>query len=150
MFYDQLLFCNLLFSCVRTVISMNSKTLPNLELLIYKAQQILLNDKDFVSAFSKVCAKEKITGYFLVPDFDVEVFSQTWSNTATGFDGPNTMSGQAITDAYTTVMHECITNTYVVFFDNKPCYKVNDPNECFMNDLKNHCLKGIAEAKDAY
>lgn len=132
---------------------MSNKTLPNLELLIYMAQQILLNDKDFVSAFNKVCAEAKSKGsfgYFLVPDFDVEVFSQTWSNAATGFDEPNTTSCQAITDAYTTVVHECITNTYVVFFDNKLCYKVNDPNECFMDDLKNHCLKGITKAKDAY
>lgn len=129
---------------------MSSKTLPNLELLIYKAQQILSNDKDFLPAFNKVCSKEKITGYFLVPDFDVEVFPQTWSNAATGFDEPNTVSCQAITDAYTTVVYERITDTYVVFFDNKPCYKVNNPNECFMNDLKNHCLKGIAGAKDAY
>ncbi len=129
---------------------MSSKTLPNLELLIYKAQQILSNDKDFLPAFNKVWVEEKSTGYFIVPDFDVEVFPQTWSNAATGFDEPNTVSCQAITDAYTTVVHERITDTYVVFFDNKPCYKVNNPNECFMNDLKNHCLKGIAEAKDAY
>lgn len=129
---------------------MNSKTLPNLELLVYMARQILLKDKDFVSAFNKVCAEAKSTGYFIVPDFDVEVFPQTWSNAATGFDEPNTVSCQAITDAYTTVVHECITNTYVVFFDNKLCYKVNDPNECFMDDLKNHCLKGITGAKEAY
>ena len=116
---------------------MSNKTLPNLELLVYMAQQILLNDKDFVSAFNKVCAEAKSKGSF--------GYSQTWSNAATGFDEPNTMSCQAITDAYTTVVHECITNTYVVFFDNKLCYKVNDPNECFMDDLKNHCLKGITD-----
>lgn len=127
-----------------------SKELPNLELLLYKAQQILSNDKDFVSTFNKVCAEAKSKGYFLAPDFNVEVFSQTWSNTATGFDEPNTVSGQAITDAYTTVVHERITDTYVVFFDNEPCYKVNDPNDAFMNDLEKHRLKGITGAKEAY
>lgn len=106
------------------------KKLPNLELLLYKAQQILSN--------------------IITPDFDVEVFSQIWSNTATGLDEPNTVSGQAITEAYTTVVHERITDTYVVFFDNKPCYKVNNPNDAFMNDLKNHHLKGITEAKEKY
>lgn len=121
------------------------KKLPNLELLLYKAQQILSNDKDFVLTINKVCAEAKIS-----PDFDVEVFSQVWSNTAIGFDEPNTVSGQAITEAYTTVVHERITDTYVVFFDNKPCYKVNDPNDVFMDDLKNHHLKGIAEAKEKY
>lgn len=127
-----------------------SKKLPNLELLLYKAQQILSNDKNFVPAFNRVCAEAKSKGYPLSLDFDIEVFSQTWSNTATGFDGPNTFSGQAITEAYTTVVHERITDTYVVFFDNKPCYKVNDPNDVFMNDLKNHHLKGITEAKEQY
>lgn len=127
-----------------------NKKLPNLELLLYKSQQILSNDKDFVPAFNRVCAEAKSKGYFLSPDFDVEVFSQTWSSTATGFDEPNAVSGQAITDAYTTVIHERITDTYVVFFDNKPCYKVNDPNDAFMNDLENHRLKGITEAKEAY
>lgn len=127
-----------------------NKTLPNLELLLYKAQQILSNDKDFISAFNKACAEAKSKGYLLTPDFDVEVFSQTWSTTATGFDTPNTFSGQAITDAYTTVVHERITDAYIVFFDNKPCYKVNDPNETFMNDLERHRLKGITGAKEAY
>jgi len=128
----------------------NMEKLPNLELLLYRAQQILSNDKDFIPTFNKVCAEAKSKGYFLSPDFDVEVFSQVWSNTATGFDEPNTVSGQAITEAYTTVVHERITDTYVVFFDNKPCYKVDDPNDVFMDDLKNHHLKGIAEAKEKY
>lgn len=127
-----------------------NKTLPNLELLLYKAQQILSNDEDFIPAFNKACAEAKSKGYFLAPDFDVEVFSQTWSNTATGFDNPNATSGQAITDAYTTVVHERVTDTYIVFFDNKPCYKVNDPNEYFMNDLERHHLKGITRAKEMY
>lgn len=129
---------------------MSSKSLPNLELLVYQARQILTNDKDFVSAFNKACAETKREGYLLAHDLNVDVFPQTWSNTATGFDEPNTVSGQAITDAYTTVVHERITDTYVVFFNNKPCYKVNNPNECFMNDLKNRCLKGITGAKEAY
>lgn len=127
-----------------------SKALPNLELLLYKAQQILSNDKDYVLAFNKACDEAKSEGYFITPDFDIDVFSQTWGNTATGFDNPNVISGQAFTDAYTTVVHERVTDTYIVFFDNKPCYKVNDANKAFMNDLDRRHLKGITEAKEVY
>ena len=127
-----------------------NKSLPNLELVLYKAQQIVSKNETFIHAFDTTYKAAKDKGYNIIPDFDIEVFSQTWASTATGFDEPGTMAGQAITDAYTTVVHERITDMFVVFFDNRPCYLVDNPNETFMDDLAKHRLKSVSEAKEAY
>lgn len=127
-----------------------NKDLPNLELLLYKAQQIFSKTEGFITAFGDAFKTAKSKGIYLSPDFDIEVFSQTWATTATGFDDGESMAGQAITDAYTTVVHERITDMYIVFFGGKPCYLVDNPNDTFIKDLTDHRLKGVKEAKEAY
>lgn len=63
-----------------------NKSLPNLELLLYKAQQIVSKNETFIHAFDTTYKAAKDKGYNIIPDFDIEVFSQTWASTATGFD----------------------------------------------------------------
>lgn len=109
---------------------------PNIELLEYKAKVYLSKDEEFVEQ-----SKDKML------DFEAIVFPQTWGSTALGFGG---FGGQAMTRAYTTVIHEIRTDTYVVFFGSKAAYKVTDANENFLQDLKNHFLVSVNEAHGRY
>ncbi len=84
----------------------------------------------------------------------VDMFSQTWPNTAGGFSGPGMMAGQAFTTEITTVMKIHVYDTkeeyYGVFFGNKPAYIVDHANETFFEDLKNRQMKSKYEAKKVY
>ena len=123
---------------------------PNLELLEYKTRELLLKDNDFVEGFRKLKEKDR----YLCMDFDAQVFPQLWSNTCTGFDimedGSPAWGGSAFTKEYTTVMHETNTDTYVVFFGDRPCYKVADANEKFLADLAARSMAPLSEAKKNY
>lgn len=117
--------------------------LPNLELLLYKAKQILKNDKSFEEHILK--------GKIDYLDFEVMCFKQTWGNTSCGFDEPvGSLSGQAMTDEYTTVVIEHKTDTYVIFFGERPAYKVNDPSDKFVEDLNSRELASVSRAKTLY
>ena len=81
-------------------------------------------------------------------------FSQIWPNTACGFSEPGMVSGQAFTTEITTVLKvetypNCETY-YGVFFGNKPAYMVEQANDVFLEDLKNHNFKSVYEAKKVY
>ena len=84
----------------------------------------------------------------------VDMFPQTWSNTAGGFSEPGMMSGQAFTTEITTVMQVYVHDTkeeyYGVFFSNKPAYIVDHANETFFEDLKNRQMKSKYEARKVY
>lgn len=123
-------------------------TFPNLELLAYIAEQTL-NTK-----FSDKVKKFKETNRYFYPAFQSIVFPQTWSNTATAFDvtasGAPTIAGQALTTAYTVVMHEPVMDLYMVFVDNRLCYAVDEPNEKFLSDLNQHNLLCLSKALKEY
>lgn len=123
---------------------------PNLELVLYKAQQLLSRDKEFVD----VLAERRKTEKHLRIDFTLEVFPQMWGSTCTGFDvtenGEPTVGGCAMTEEYTIVIHERTTDCYCVFFGEQPCYKVTNANKDFYDDLKNHCMASLSEAKKRY
>lgn len=125
-------------------------TPPNLELLLYKAQQILAHDEEFVAALNE---KKKERGHVSV-DFDIEVFSQVWGSTCTGFDvcedGSQAMGGSAMTKEYTTVIHERVTDCYCVFFGDRACYKVTNANDDFYEDLANRQMVSLSKAKTRY
>ena len=88
--------------------------------------------------------------------FKMYVFPQTWSSTALGFDG---CGGQAITEAYTTVVRmilykvesgkgtnrmvhiESEENIYAVFFDGRIAYMCLNPNSEFFRDFDRMCMK---------
>lgn len=122
---------------------------PNLELIVYKAKQALAADPEFKAALEE---KRKSSRAFL--DFDLQVFSQIWGSTCTGFDvcpdGSPAVGGCAMTKEYTTVVHELLTDTYCVFFGDRACYKVTDANEDFLEDLRSHNMASLSEAKKRY
>lgn len=90
--------------------------------------------------------------------YTADMFTQTWSNTATGFDLEPLYSGQAFTNEYTTVMRLDylipINNNafipkllYGVFFGNKLAYILKNPNPKFDLDLENRCVKSQKNAR---
>lgn len=118
---------------------------PNLELLVYRAKLMLQNDEDYKA---KLAAVPKHEHFSPRPDFSVIVFPQTWGSTALGFDG--NFGGQTITRAYTTVIHESLTGTYMVFFGDRPAYKVQDATDQFFTDLSERNLKSTSQAAMCY
>ena len=93
---------------------------PNLELLEFKARVMLSKDSEFTEEVDK---KRKENKYRSV-EFEAIVFSQMWGSTCTGFDvlkdGSPAIGGCAMTKEYTTVMHELLTDSYIVFFGAEP------------------------------
>lgn len=117
---------------------------PNLELLEYITENTaceLFKDVLIMSTYHK---------------FKMYVFPQTWSSTALGFDG---CGGQAITEAYTTVVEmtsykfesgkdirgivykELEDKVYAVFFDGRIAYMCLNPNSEFFRDFDRMCMK---------
>ena len=88
-----------------------------------------------------------------------DMFMQTWSNTATGFDLEPVCSGQAFTDEYTTVMElewyelSSVDNKlhtkylYGVFFGNKLAYILKNPNQKFEFDFRDRCMNSQKNAR---
>lgn len=130
--------------------SLYNAAVPNLELLLYKAQQLLAHDEEFIKALKK--RKDELN--HLSVDFDVIVFSQVWGNTCTGFDitpdGSPAVGGCAMTKEYTTVIHETVTDCYCVFFGDRPCYKVTNANQNFHEDLMKRQMASLSKAKERY
>lgn len=69
------------------------------------------------------------------PQFEINVFLQTWGSTCLGFGG---IGGQAMTSAYTTVIWEENTGIYGVFFNEGLGYVINNPNDLFMESINSH------------
>ena len=125
---------------------------PNLELLEYKAKQLLSQDESFIAAV-EAYKKENHTKYACF-DFNTTMFPQVWGSTCCGFDvaadGSPANGGSAMTKEYTTILHETLTGSYVVCFGDRPCYKVTNPSEDFINDMRQHCMASLSEAKGRY
>lgn len=76
-------------------------------------------------------------------EHDIEVyamFAQTWGSTALGFGG---LGGQAITDAYTTVLKSCLGMGYSVYFGGRFAYHINQPNDQFFKDIAGRCMSSV-------
>ena len=125
---------------------------PNLELLEYKAKQLLSQDKEFLSAV-EAYKKENNTKYACF-NFNTTMFPQVWGSTCTGFDvaadGSPAIGGSAMTKEYTTILCETLTGSYIVCFGDRPCYKVTNPSEDFFNDMMQHRMVSPSEAKGRY
>lgn len=123
---------------------------PNLELLEYKAIMYLSRDKEFVRILDE---KKRDNKYALV-EIEAVMFPQIWGSTCTGFDvtedGSPTLGGCAMTKEYTTVLHELATDTYIIFFGEKMCYKVTNANAKFFEDLQKRRMASLSEAKRRY
>lgn len=128
---------------------------PNLELIDYKARLYLSKDEKWKEKFDKI--KENYR-FIIRPNLHAVVFSQLWGSTCTGFDiivhddgtTEPAFGGAAMTEAYTTVMHESYTDYYLVFIGDKLCYVVDEPNEAFLDDLKERQLAGLSRAREIY
>lgn len=121
--------------------------IPNLDLLIYQAQLILSANKSY-QHFKDEYNQSHI--FRLRPNFQADAFVQTWSDTSTGLGMPGGFSGQAMTDAYTVVVHELNSDMYVVFYDTEPAYIVDHPSKRFLDDLRNRNLLEKYKAEEAY
>ena len=135
--------------------------LPNLELLQYKAEEILLKtpafkDKleEYIRSRNDLSGTAPVQEYAIPTEFNVECFPQIWGSTATGFDtnesGEPMCGGSAMTKEYTTVVHELYSDMYVVFFGDKGCYTVMHASDVFLKDLKNKNLKPLSKAMREY
>ena len=125
---------------------------PNLELLEYKAKQLLAQDAEFlaaVEAYKKENNKNN-AGF----NFNTTMFPQVWGSTCTGFDvatdGSPAIGGSAMTKEYTTILCETLTESYIVCFGDRPCYKVTNPSKDFINDMWQHRMVSLSEAKGRY
>ena len=119
---------------------------PNLE-LIEKTFTEKVKEK-YPSAFDANSQWRKCTA---------DMFTQTWSTTATGFDLEGGCSGQAFTDEYTTVMELewyelsngilCPKQIYGVFFGNRLAYILKNPNQKFEFDFRDRCMNSQKNAR---
>lgn len=123
---------------------------PNLELLEYKAIMYLSRDKEFV----RILDEKKRDNKYVYEEIDAVMFPQVWGSTCTGFDvtedGIPAWCGGAMTKEYTTVLHELATDTYIIFFGEKMCYKVTNANAKFFEDLQKRRMASLSEAKRRY
>ena len=76
----------------------------------------------------------------------VYVFPQVWGNTATGLDDGNSFSGQAFTDALTTVICEDVKDNIAVYFNGEFGYFIDRANQTFVDDLKAMAMKPKSKA----
>lgn len=79
---------------------------------------------------------------------EVFMFPQTWGSTALGYGG---IGGSAMTTAYTVVISSGIS--YCVYFGSgRLAYKVDVTRvkSEFLNDLNNHNMASVSEAKGRY
>ena len=77
------------------------------------------------------------------PEFTLTMFKQTWGSTALGFGG---IGGQAMTDAYTTVIEDEVHGWAGVFFGERLAYIMYEPNQKFYEDLRNHQMCSAFES----
>ena len=124
---------------------------PNLELLEYICLQKI---KELYADVVKEKRFFKARSY---------VFPQTWPNTAIGMDLQQGFSGQAFTEAYTTVFrvkwcerkddgrfYDSLDEICVVFFGDNLAYSFLNPNEYFFLDLTSYKMASQSEALTRY
>jgi len=109
---------------------------PNLQLIEYIA---------------KLKLKEEIMEYrqnskwHLMPKITMDVFMQSWPNTAGGFDAPGYCSGQAFINEYTTVVNFVEMDIFAVFFGNRAAYIIKTPEKSFYDDLLNRDMVNVGD-----
>lgn len=113
---------------------------PNLPLIEERFSMIIAD------SLARKVGGEKL----FAPYFTAEVWLQSFPNTAGLFQRPGTVSGQAFSDYYITVMYERNTEIYGVFQGNDSVYRVTEANETFLNDVKNRRVKDIGDAEKEY
>ena len=86
----------------------------------------------------------------LLPEFEIlAVFVQNWPNTA-GLYEDGGFSGSALSNYYTTVIYEAVSDTYGIFQKNGLVYLIKGTNENVLEDINNHSIKCLKEARERY
>lgn len=102
----------------------------------------------------KLFEEKKRNNKYAYAEIDAVMFPQIWGSTCTGFDvtedGSPAIGGCAMTKEYTTVLHELSTDTYLIAFGEKICYKVTNANAEFYEDLQKRRMASLSEAKRRY
>lgn len=104
---------------------------PNLGLLEYRFNEVLLSEHDSSKRF--------------IPDCDVFMFPQTWPNTGGGFARKGYFYGDAMTRQYTTVLINHHENVAMVCFGDRPAYFVKPVPSTFYDDLKKQSMAGVED-----
>lgn len=107
-----------------------------------------------MNVLEKIFEEMKKNKKYVYAEIDAVMFPQIWGSTCTGFDvnedGSPAWGGCAMTKEYTTVLHELLTDTYIIFFGEKMCYKVTNANAEFYEDLQKRQMASLSEAKRRY
>ena len=94
-------------------------------------------------------AKKEAGKSWIGPDYDIQVFSQIFPNTAGIFENGG-ISGQAMTDMYVTVIEERHTGLYGVFGGNYLAYLVKNPDDRFFDDILKKDVATCRGARERY
>lgn len=123
---------------------------PNLPLLEEKFKHAIQNK--LIAATHAMYTEQTEDGRipYFVPSYTVDVFLQTFPNTAGLLSRRGTLSGQAFTDYYVTVIHEALSDLYGVFQGNKLIYTVSDVPEEFFQDVNARSMATVEEAQVRY
>ncbi len=129
---------------------MTKPKLPSLLAKLLEAQTYLYKSDRFTDILEDVQGDDE----YIFPDYEVECFPQIWSSSTCGIDidanGEHVSGTDALIKEYTTVVHELMTDSYVVFFGDCIAYLVTDPTDAFMDDLSARKLASVFTAKERY
>ena len=82
---------------------------------------------------------DKINEDFPNNPTEVFCFPQTWGSTSLGYGG---FGGSAMSNAHTIIIHAIHDNVYRMYFGCiRLAYEIKDPNQLFMEDLRNMQIK---------
>lgn len=85
----------------------------------------------------------RTNGEFTGDAAEIWDFDQMWGSTALGFSG---MGGQAMTTARTYVVMPDYNSPVYVYFGGLFAYAVDEINDKFKNDLRNHRMASVLES----
>lgn len=81
-----------------------------------------------------------------IDNVDCTMFTQVWGSTSLGFGG---IGGQAMTTAYTVVVHGSMGDA-CVYFNGRFAYRIDRPNDLFRTDVLEYRMSKVAGAAALY
>lgn len=123
---------------------------PNLESLLERSRQMLLEDQEFLEALEKV--KERKKDPSLQMDLLIECFPQWWDRGCTPFDPPDKKirRSKTLRAEYTSIVHELTTDTFLVYFGDRFGYKVYQTGLTFYDDMRTHMMASVSKTLERY
>ena len=123
---------------------------PNLESLLERSRQMLLEDQEFLETFEKV--KERKKDPSIQMDLLIDCFPQWWDRDCTPFDplDKKVRRSKILRAEYTSIVHELTTDTFLVYFGDRFGYKVYQTGLDFYDDMRTHMMAGVSKAAERY